>query len=300
MKKIFFVAAALVCCGQFVSAAATAKPQSRSAQPPSWVVKVNGAPVTREAVFSRLWSSYGAQVVQTFIDEQLLRQEAQRLKISVTPAEVNRLYAETESRLGKEGLRGEMAREGMTEADFRQRIELRLLTEGVVVKKTGITVSDEEVKQFFDKEKAQLGRPESVRLSRILVANQQQAEEAIAQLKNGTPFAELASKISLDLKTRAAGGSLGVVERGMLEPGVESEVFALPDGGLSRPIADTDGYYVLKVEEKLPAEPADFSKLKSKLGDTVRGVKIRQALPGVMAELKKTARIEFPGENSSK
>lgn len=296
MKTILFLVAALLCCPQLSVAAKQAKP----AQQAGWVVRVNGKEVSQEAVFKRLWSSYGPQIVQTFIDEQLLRQEALRLKITVPPADIERLYAETERRLGKDGMRAEMLREGMTELDFRQRIELRLLTEGVVVRKAGIKVSDEDVKQFFEKEKTQLGRPESVRLSRILVATEKQAEDAIAKLKSGTSFADLASKISLDARTRSAGGNMGVVARGMLEPGVEREVFALPAGGVSRPIPDTDGYYVVKVDEKLPAEAADFAKMKDSLRDTVRGVKIRQALPGVMAELKKNAKIEFPGDNAKK
>ncbi|HOX21928.1 MAG TPA: peptidylprolyl isomerase, partial [Elusimicrobiales bacterium] len=227
-------------CG--VQAALPAPKQQTQKQPaaPNWVVKINGSPVTKEAVSKRLWASYAAQVVQTFIDEKLLRQEADKLKVSVKPLEVERIFEETEKRFGKEGFRAEMFREGMTLEDFRQRIELRLLTEAVVVKKAGITVSDEDVRQFFEKEKNSLGRSESVRLRRLLVKTEAEAKDAIAQLEKGASFQDLAAKISLDERTRAQGGDMGVVERGMLLPEVEKTVFAIPAGGLSQPISDSD------------------------------------------------------------
>ncbi|NLO90892.1 MAG: hypothetical protein GX410_02705 [Elusimicrobia bacterium] len=196
--------------------------------------------------------------------------------------------------MGKEGLAAEMKREGFTPAEFRSRIEMRLLSEAVVMKKAPVSVSDAELKQVFEKQKDQLGRPESVRLSRLLFKTEKEAQDAVSKLKAGASFADMASKLSIDKLTKGKGGSVGIVPVSALVPEVAKVVSGLEVGGISKPIDDVDGFYVLRLDERLPAAPANFDEIKVQLREAVTGVKMRQALPQIIAELRKNAKITQP------
>lgn len=87
---------------------------------------------------------------------------------------------------------------------------------------------------------------EQVRLQQILVYDPEAANQALARLKNGADFADLAA--SYDPVTH---GELGWVPMGyLLDAKVEAAAFALQPGTYSEIIASDVGYHILKVIER--------------------------------------------------
>jgi peptidyl-prolyl cis-trans isomerase C len=125
-----------------------------------------------------------------------------------------------------------------------------------------LSVTDADIRKYYDDHKADFDHPVEVDASHILVNSSEDAEKVIARLKNGESFEALARSISLDPPTAARGGKLGPFTKGSLMPEFEQAVFALKDGQVSAPVKTSFGYHVIKKtgQKALPAK--SFEQVK--------------------------------------
>ena len=97
---------------------------------------------------------------------------------------------------------------------------------------------------------------EQVRASHILVNDEAQARDLLAQLQGGADFADLAREHSLDPSTKDKGGDLGFFPRSTLVvPEVENVAFALSVGQISDVIHSPMGYHIVQVVERVQEKP---------------------------------------------
>ena len=81
------------------------------------------------------------------------------------------------------------------------------------------------------------------------VEKRKRAEAALAELKAGKDFKEVALAYSEDPGAAASGGDRGMIGRGLLAPDVETAAFALKDGETSGIVESPFGYHILRVTE---------------------------------------------------
>jgi peptidyl-prolyl cis-trans isomerase C len=94
---------------------------------------------------------------------------------------------------------------------------------------------------------------EQVHVQQILAYNEEGALEALAQLKSGADFDELAASPFYDPLTR---GDLGWFPRGyLLEKNIEDAAFSLEVGQYSDVIATNVGFHIVKVLARDPDRP---------------------------------------------
>jgi peptidyl-prolyl cis-trans isomerase D len=86
----------------------------------------------------------------------------------------------------------------------------------------------------------------------------------------GRDFAELARERSEDLGSKAAGGDLGWIEKGVTDPAFEAALFALEPGAISDPIKGADGYHVIQLRELQNAAVRSFEEVRQELADEYR------------------------------
>lgn len=109
---------------------------------------------------------------------------------------------------------------------------------------------------------------EQVHLHDILVSGYQQAQDIKARLGKGESFADLAREVSLDEQSKAGGGDLGWLPRGVLDPQLNWIIFALNPGEVSVPVPTeaqpTEGgrYYLFMVSEKADTKELDENSLQ--------------------------------------
>jgi parvulin-like peptidyl-prolyl isomerase len=132
------------------------------------------------------------------------------------------------------------------EADYRRYIRLAVLRE-----KLGDSLGDEVPTTA-----------EQARARHILVESEEEASQVIERLQAGEDFAELATELSLDTGSAAAGGDLGFVPRDRFVSTVDEVVFSLPLGQISEPVESQFGWHVIEVLERGERElsPADYSQ----------------------------------------
>jgi peptidyl-prolyl cis-trans isomerase C len=175
-----------------------------------------------------------AAVLDTLIEQTLIRQAAEQFGIVVTDAEIDAQIASDRALTASDAAWAQFLSDNQyTEAEYRESTANVLLTQRVQVAVTQNLGGD--VQQAHARH--------------ILVATQAEAEAIIAQLQGGADFTQLAAAVSLDTTTRNQGGDLGWFTRGELfETAIEEAAFNQPVGNLSI-VATRLGYHVLQTLE---------------------------------------------------
>lgn len=106
---------------------------------------------------------------------------------------------------------------------------------------------------------------EELHVRHILVDDEKQAAQIIAQLQEGADFAKLAKKYSLD-HTASKGGDLGFIMPYVMVPEFDFAARALKTKEISpRPILTRFGWHVIQVVARRPAKPPTLAELKPQL-----------------------------------
>ena len=202
----------------------------------SVLATVNGQPITQEELVQRLLSYYGKSSLEAMINRMLVNQEAKRLSVTVTDAEMDARLGLIKNQLGgAEGYSHWLAQSGLTEAQHKEQVRATMLTEKIVAKTDPI--KDSELEQA------------AVRI--ILLPKEEDAKSVEAVLKNGGDFIQLARERSLDRQTAARGGLLPPVMQAEY-PDIWKAIANLKPGQTTGPVKLVDAYAILKLEQRFP------------------------------------------------
>ena len=157
---------------------------------------------------------YRAQVLSGLIDIELIKEAATTLGVSVTTQQIDDYVAQLQTQYGgAPALDTAMKTAGFTMDSLREQISVNLLRDAVSSKVTtgAITVTDAQIKTYYDANTSQFATPAQVHAEHILFATTDKAtaQTVLAQVKAGGDFAALAKKYSTDPGSAATGGDLG-------------------------------------------------------------------------------------------
>lgn len=103
----------------------------------------------------------------------------------------------------------------------------------------------------------------------IIVPTREEALGALADVRRGTPFSEVAARVNTDT-TRETGGALGWVPRGVMVKAFEAALFALEPGAVSEPIQTSFGWHLATVEDIDPGTLPPFELVRDRVLEAVR------------------------------
>ncbi|MGH7476363.1 MAG: peptidylprolyl isomerase [Longimicrobiales bacterium] len=142
----------------------------------------------------------------------------------------------------------------------RARIEYVMLDPATLVRDAEVSVTEDEIRQYYEQNRADLQRPARASLRVVAlsktptradtVAARERAVRLRQQLQEGEDFAELARVESSDAVSAERGGSLGTVERGQTDAVFDRAVFALPLGEVSEPVLTRYGYHLIEILDR--------------------------------------------------
>lgn len=234
------------------------------------------------------------QILDILIDQTLYEQQAEKMGIKVTDQEVENEVNRTKKRFPSEAEFAKALKDAqMTLDDLRDFTRNRLISERVNKKVVGkVTVTEQEAKDYYEKNKDQFKQPEQVKVSHILFKTEDEAKKVRAEIEGGLDFAEAAKKYSTDPASKTRGGDLGLVQKGMMAPEFDEAAFALAVNELSQPVKTQFGWHLIKVFEKKEASQKSYEEVKSSIEQMLKAQKesdkIRKWLDGV----KKKSKIE--------
>ncbi len=141
----------------------------------------------------------------------------------------------------------------------------------------GITPGEDELRQAYETSQARYRAPEQRRVSHILIAVKQDAdeeaknaalEEALSltqQARSGVDFEDLAKQHSDDPGSAAKGGDLGVIAEGVMVKPFEDAAYQMQQGEISDPVTTRFGYHVIKITELVPESVKPFAEIRGQL-----------------------------------
>ena len=291
--------------------AAPARPVAPAAQAKP-VAVVNGEPIPMaqlEAVLARdgpkavqlpeaKLREIRLATVSMLIDDLLLVQYLRQNGPRVDPAEVDKKVAETVEGLKKQGktLPAFLRELGQTEAEMRADVASMLQWRDYVKAR----VSEDDLKRYYQENKDFFDGI-TVRASHIVLrlpqtssdAERQQTRDRLLAIRQEIvsgklDFAEAAKKYS-QCPTAPNGGDLGFFPRkGAVDESFAKAAFALQVGQVSDVVQSEYGLHLIKVTERKPGQPSDFTKLK----DVVQQFYVMDLQQAVVAQMRKTSRIE--------
>jgi len=253
--------------------------------------RVNGKKITEKQLQNRLYHTYGPSVSEELVIETLFLQKAKELNLKADKAKANEQYEKIKSQYASEDEFEKAIKERrLSVKDIKKQIELQMLSNLVVIKIEDISISEEQVKSFFDKNKDKFRKSDKAHLKQIVVKTKAQADEIMLELKAGKSFEELAKAKSLDKESAKQGGDIGIVSRARLAEKIAEQVFVLETGEYSQPIKTLNGYYILKMEDKIIA---DYDNMKGTIRENMIRTEIAKNGPKVVEKLKSNAEIEI-------
>jgi parvulin-like peptidyl-prolyl isomerase len=181
------------------------------------------------------------QVLEQMIDQELIRQAAVEMGVSISEAELEAGIQDIiEQSGGQEEFDQSLQGMGTTYDDFRQMLLDQLLSEAVY---SAVTASISPV-------------AEQVHARHILLPTRERAEEVLARLQAGEDFSYLAREYSEDISSRESGGDVGFFPRGVMPPEVEEVAFSLEVGETSEIVETQFGFHIVQVLEREEREIA--------------------------------------------
>jgi peptidyl-prolyl cis-trans isomerase D len=138
-----------------------------------------------------------------------------------------------------------------------------------------IEVSDADARRYYDDHRDRFGTPEKRRIQQIVFPNADEAKSAAESLAKGQSFEALAAergKKDTDI-------DLGLVTKSeLVDRAVADAAFALPEGGVSAPIAGRFGTTLLHVVRIEPEKMKSFDEVA---GDIRHDQAIERAKPAI-------------------
>ncbi len=231
-------------------------------------------------------------VLDQLIERTLLLQEARRTGQLAGEAEVDsRLREIAASFPSPEEFERALHRQGLSRAELRERVRFELTVRRLFDRVSAPAVSEGEARAYFEAHRAAFDEPERVRVRHILLRTEAEARMALARLRAGEPFDQLARELSQDPGSRDRGGDVGFVARGQTVPEFEQAAFALKPGELGGPVQTAFGYHVLQVTEKRPAKAATWEGVRGQVLQQLRETKRREAFQAWVQQLRAKAKI---------
>jgi foldase protein PrsA len=222
------------------------------------------------------------QVLQLLISFQWLEGEASAQGIKLTDAEVKKSFDQQKKQsFPKDADYQKFLKDsGQSEADILLQVKADLLASKIrdKVVKGKDKVSDAQIQDFYDKNKARFAQPERRDLLVVLTKGQAKADAARKALQGGQSWKAVAKKFSIDEASKAQGGKLPAQAKGTLEKQLDEAVFKASKGKLSGPVKTQFGYYLFKVTKVTPASQQTLEQAKETIRQTLQSQNQQKAL----------------------
>jgi peptidyl-prolyl cis-trans isomerase SurA len=235
----------------------------------------------------------------SMIERRLQLQEAKTRSVAVTDQEIQQTLRQMKQQ-------GETIDETNPADMKRVREQLTLLKIVDRDVRSAVMVADSDLKRYFQEHRDRFALSEEYTLSQILIKPRspddtadarEKIREATALLKQGESFEDVALRFS-DGPNASHGGHLGLVRQGELLPEIERTVATLVPGGISDVIETSEGFHIMRLEDKTPKQFRPYEQVRNEIQSLVFQQKSEDVFQTWLANLKNKAYIEIKFESA--
>ena len=129
-----------------------------------------------------------------------------------------------------------------------------------------LTVSEEEIKEYYDSHSAQFHKGPQANAKHILVDDEEKCKAILSEIEAGEKSFEDAAKEYSTCPSKAQGGDLGTFGRGQMVPEFDKAVFEAEElGKVIGPVKTQFGYHLIRVEKLLEASTASLEEVSEQI-----------------------------------
>lgn len=239
--------------------------------------------------------SFKKNILNQLIDYELLYQQAQKEKVKISNDEINLEIEKIKDNFpSPEEFDEALKANNTTLSQLKEDIKRQLMINKVLEEtRSQVNISDEDLLEYYNKNKESLFEPEQVHARHILVETEEEANTLLLQLKEGlTDFSELAKEKSTD-SSAPSGGDLGFFARGQMVKEFEDAAFSLEPGEISDVVQTQFGYHIIKCEERKDEYSPTFEEAKEGISNTLRYQRENEAISALVSKLREEAVIVY-------
>ncbi len=340
MKKVLVVLTFMLLTGVCLAqdSADTAKNASDSNE--TVLAVVNGEEITRADVVDLIMPSINQQlsqvpkeqqaaqkaailenvmprVLDSLVTQKVIEDQMEKSNVTVTEQAVDKQINEfvSERNMTLDNFKSILEMQGQSFEEFKEKVESSLRFEKFITGKLEgkiDEVTEQQAKDFYDKNKQMFQVEEKVTASHILFDTRtvpedmneaeyqkqqmQKAQEALEKIKKGeAEFAEMAQQHSA-CPSKERGGDLGAFGRGQMVPEFEQTAFNLKEGEVSDIVKTQFGYHIIKVTDKQQAQEKEFKEVKDQIVEQIQSEQKNKLTMELIEDLKEKANIKYPNE----
>lgn len=265
--------------------------------PPGAIATVNGEPIGEKEWSETVKRVAGRSVLQFMIRHAVVHQAAEREGIELSEAELQAIFDKKIVEVGGPAkLKGYLDNIGETMVDFKERLHTETLLRRMAER--GVSVTDEEVRQFFLE---RYGRKAEVQV--IVAETEEKAESALKRIAEGADFGQVASQISTD---RVTAGNHGYIPAPVTEgifpkpygsilmtKQTAEQIFALEPGGVTGPVpGQRSDFYIFKLARLQGAQDVKLETVKQEVRRIATEYKVQMRAAQLLQEILSAAVIE--------
>lgn len=222
-----------------------------------------------------------SDMLDRMINQKLLLNAVNELEIEISDEDINENIEELkiENGLDDEGFEKRLEEVGTTIEDLKKQTRSMLLIERYFDETIfkDLVLSTEEGKNYYDENMELFEKPDTVKVSHILISTEDRTEEEalkiVEEIKlkfDAEEFSDLVEEYSED---PGKVMNQGVYEFGAGEmvPEFEKASFALEEvNEISEPVKTTYGYHIIKLLDKNEARTLQFDEVKEDIEEALK------------------------------
>jgi len=225
-----------------------------------------------------------SRLYDDFIDEKFLLEAAKMQQISLSKEEENVFLA----RLARASLPSERNDLPDNQLNMSQDLYEELIIEKYIVDLVkDFEVSEDEIKDYYQRHQRDFLKPERIKLSQILVNSEDKAIELLNEVKGGSEESFRLSALNNSIGVEAIkGGEMGVFSMGQLPYEMEKVVFSLNEGEISRIFESSYGFHIFRLDKKFEPELISLENASPDIRLKILDEKIKAFVSNHIMELK--------------
>jgi parvulin-like peptidyl-prolyl isomerase len=248
--------------------------------------------------------------LQRLIDNMLIEQEGKKsgTGIIIKDEEVMDVLRDimAKQKLSMQDFSKNLAKEGNSLDSVKKEIRMQMMRARLLRReiKSKVMVSDEEIGEYYNKNRQDYEGKETVRIKQLLLLIPSNADKVTtAKVRNGA--VQLHKRImdgeSFDLlivkysqgPAAAQGGDVGFVGRGTIIPEVEKVAFILPVGQISEVIESSVGFHIIQVVDKKGAGLKPIAAVREEIKTKLEDEKLDKKFEEWIASIRAKSHIEI-------
>ncbi len=243
------------------------------------------------------------ELLQKLVDERVVSIAADKLNVTVTTKEVDeavKLKA-VDLKIPMSELLSEAAKQGLSEADYREEVRRELLFGKMLETRvrSRVRVTEDDARDYYKKlqveeRKQQVFRPAMIALNlgEDSKATRALADKIVKQVRAGADFAALAKQYSVD-PSRASGGDLGYKTPNAFGAAIDAPLLRVDPGEVSEPLVAGQRVLIFKVLERPKSQLPPYAEVKDLVYSKVREDMLQKQIKLWLDELKSGLYIDI-------